>query len=242
MSAYILEMKNITKTFPGVIALNNVSLQVKRGEIHALVGENGAGKSTLMKVLNGVYQADSGEILIDGQTVKIRNTTDAERLGIGLVFQECNLVNSLSVAENMFLNKLNGGRGLVNWKQINATTQEFLDSLCFDFRATAKIEALSASQKQMVEIAKVLYKKPRVIVMDEPTSSLTTGETRHLFEIMHTLKENGTTIVYISHKMDEIFEMCDTATVVRDGNVIETRPTKDFTRDEIVERMVGRSV
>lgn len=242
MSAYILEMKNITKTFPGVIALNNVSLQVKRGEIHALVGENGAGKSTLMKVLNGVYQADSGEILIDGQTVKIRNTTDAERLGIGLVFQECNLVNSLSVSENMFLNKLNGGRGLVNWKQINATTQEFLDSLCFDFRATAKIEALSASQKQMVEIAKVLYKKPRVIVMDEPTSSLTTGETRHLFEIMHTLKENGTTIVYISHKMDEIFEMCDTATVVRDGNVIETRPTKDFTRDEIVERMVGRSV
>ena len=242
MSAYILEMKNITKTFPGVIALNNVSLQVKRGEIHALVGENGAGKSTLMKVLNGVYQADSGEILIDGQTVKIRNTTDAERLGIGLVFQECNLVNSLSVAENMFLNKLNGGRGLVNWKQINATTQEFLDSLCFDFRATAKIEALSASQKQMVEIAKVLYKKPRVIVMDEPTSSLTTGETRHLFEIMHTLKETGTTIVYISHKMDEIFEMCDTATVVRDGNVIETRPTKDFTRDEIVERMVGRSV
>lgn len=138
------------------------------------------------------------------------------------MFQECNLVNSLSVSENMFLNKLNGGRGLVNWKQINATTQEFLDSLCFDFRATAKIEALSASQKQMVEIAKVLYKKPRVIVMDEPTSSLTTGETRHLFEIMHTLKENGTTIVYISHKMDEIFEMCDTATVVRDGNVIET--------------------
>ena len=242
MSAYILEMKNITKTFPGVIALNNVSLQVKRGEIHALVGENGAGKSTLMKVLNGVHQADSGEILIDGQAVKIRNTTDAERLGIGLVFQECNLVNSLSVAENMFLNKLKGGKRFVNWKQLNATTQEFLDSLRFDFRASAKIEDLSASQKQMVEIAKVLYKKPRVIVMDEPTSSLTTGETRHLFEIMHTLKENGTTIVYISHKMDEIFEMCDTATVVRDGNVIETRPTKDFTRDEIVERMVGRSV
>ncbi len=242
MSAYILEMKNITKTFPGVIALNNVSLQVKRGEIHALVGENGAGKSTLMKVLNGVHQADSGEILIDGQAVKIRNTTDAERLGIGLVFQECNLVNSLSVAENMFLNKLKGGKRFVNWKQLNATTQEFLDSLCFDFRATAKIEDLSASQKQMVEIAKVLYKKPRVIVMDEPTSSLTTGETRHLFDIMHTLKENGTTIVYISHKMDEIFEMCDTATVVRDGNIIETRPTKDFTRDEIVERMVGRSV
>ena len=242
MSAYILEMKNITKTFPGVIALNNVSLQVKRGEIHALVGENGAGKSTLMKVLNGVHQADSGEILIDGQVVKIRSTTDAERLGIGLVFQECNLVNSLSVAENMFLNKLKGGKRFVNWKQLNATTQEFLDSLCFDVRATAKIVDLSASQKQMVEIAKVLYKKPRVIVMDEPTSSLTTGETRHLFDIMHTLKEAGTTIVYISHKMDEIFEMCDTATVVRDGNVIETRPTKDFTRDEIVERMVGRSV
>ena len=242
MSAYILEMKNITKTFPGVIALNNVSLQVKRGEIHALVGENGAGKSTLMKVLNGVYQADSGEILIDGQTVKIRNTTDAERLGIGLVFQECNLVNSLSVAENMFLNKLNGGRGLVNWKQINATTQEFLDSLCFDFRATAKIEALSASQKQMVEIAKAVSYNAKVIVFDEPTSSLTEEEVEHLFRIIAMLKERGCGIIYISHKMDEILRISDEVTVMRDGRWVATRDAKELTMEEIIRLMVGRSL
>jgi len=243
MSEYILEMKNIRKTFPGVIALDDVSFRVRRGEIHALIGENGAGKSTLMKVLNGVHQADSGEILLDGESVSIRDTTDAQEKGIGLIFQECNLINSLTVAENMFLNKLaRGRRGIVNWKELNRTTQEFLDSLNFGFHATDKIENLSASQKQMVEIAKVLYRKPKLVVMDEPTSSLTVGETEHLFRLMAELKKEGITIVYISHKLAEIFQVCDTVTVLRDGKVIETRPVKDFTRDEIVERMVGRSV
>lgn len=245
MSEYILEMKNITKTFPGVKALDNVNLSVKPGSIHALVGENGAGKSTLMKVLNGVYHADSGEIYLNGEKVTIKDTTDAENKGIGLVFQECNLINSLTISENMFLNKLSkkSGRKLfINWKELNRITQEFLDSFNFNLKANEKIENLSASQKQMVEIAKVLYKKPQLLVMDEPTSSLTIGETERLFEIMNELKSKGTTIVYISHKMDEIFQMCDTTTVVRDGQVIETRPTKNFTRDEIVERMVGRSV
>ncbi len=243
MSEYILEMKHITKTFPGVVALDDVSLQVKKGEIHALVGENGAGKSTLMKVLNGVHQADKGEIYLDGEPVIIKGTKDAEKKGIGLVFQECNLINSLSVAENIFLNKLKQGKhGFVNWKKLIKETQDFLDSFKFYFKATEKIEDLSASQKQMVEIAKVLYRKPKLIVMDEPTSSLTVGETEHLFSIMRKLQEEGTTIIYISHKMDEIFSMCDTSTVIRDGKVIETRRTADFTRDEIVERMVGRSV
>ena len=243
MSEYILEMRNIRKTFPGVVALDNVSFKVKKGEIHALVGENGAGKSTLMKCLNGVHQADRGEILIDGEVVTIKGTTDAEKKGLGLVFQECNLINPLTVTENMFLNKLqNGKKGFIKWKELNRITQEFLDKFKFHFKATEKIEDLSASQKQMVEIAKVLYKKPRILVMDEPTSSLTVGETEHLFSIMRELKAEGTTIIYISHKMDEIFSMCDTATVLRDGEVIETRATKDFTRDEIVERMVGRSV
>ena len=243
MSEYILEMRNIRKTFPGVVALDDVSFQVKKGEIHALVGENGAGKSTLMKVLNGVHQADRGEILLDGEVVTIKGTTDAEKKGIGLVFQECNLINPLTVSENMFLNKLQQGKkGFIKWKELNKITQEFLDKFKFRFKATEKIEDLSASQKQMVEIAKVLYKKPRILVMDEPTSSLTVGETEHLFSIMRELKAEGITIIYISHKMDEIFSMCDTATVLRDGQVIETRATKDFTRDEIVERMVGRSV
>ena len=243
MSEYILEMRNIRKTFPGVVALDNVSFKVRKGEIHALVGENGAGKSTLMKVLNGVHQADRGEILLDGEVVTIKGTTDAEKKGIGLVFQECNLINPLTVSENMFLNKLQQGRkGFIKWKELNKITQDFLDKFKFRFKATEKIEDLSASQKQMVEIAKVLYKKPRILVMDEPTSSLTVGETEHLFSIMNELKAEGITIIYISHKMDEIFSMCDTATVLRDGQVIETRATKDFTRDEIVERMVGRSV
>ena len=243
MSEYILEMRNIRKTFPGVVALDKVSFKVRKGEIHALVGENGAGKSTLMKVLNGVHQADSGEIFLNGEAAKIKDTKDAEKKGIGLVFQECNLVNSLTVSENMFLNNLRRGKhGLINWKELNKITQDFLDSFKFYLNATDKIEDLSSSQKQMVEIAKTLYKKPAIVVMDEPTSSLTTGETEHLFQIMRELKAQGTTIIYISHKMDEIFDMCDTATVLRDGQVIETRPTKDFTRDEIVERMVGRSV
>ena len=243
MSEYILEMRNIRKTFPGVVALDDVSFKVKKGEIHALVGENGAGKSTLMKVLNGVHQADRGQILLDGEVVTIKGTTDAEKKGIGLVFQECNLINPLTVSENMFLNKLQQGKkGFIKWKELNKITQEFLDKFKFRFKATEKIEDLSASQKQMVEIAKVLYKKPRILVMDEPTSSLTVGETEHLFSIMKELKAEGITIIYISHKMDEIFSMCDTATVLRDGQVIETRATKDFTRDEIVERMVGRSV
>ena len=243
MSEYILEMKNIRKTFPGVVALDDVSFKVKKGEIHALVGENGAGKSTLMKVLNGVHQADRGEIILNGEVVTIKGTQDAEKKGIGLVFQECNLINPLTVTENMFLNKLQKGRkGFIKWKELNKITQDFLDKFKFHFKATEKIEDLSASQKQMVEIAKVLYKKPQILVMDEPTSSLTVGETEHLFNIMRELKAEGITIVYISHKMDEIFSMCDTATVLRDGQVIETRATKDFTRDEIVERMVGRSV
>ena len=243
MSEYILEMRNIRKTFPGVVALDDVSFKVKKGEIHALVGENGAGKSTLMKVLNGVHQADRGEILLDGEVVTIKGTTDAEKKGISLVFQECNLINPLTVSENMFLNKLQQGKkGFIKWKELNKITQEFLDKFKFRFKATEKIEDLSASQKQMVEITKVLYKKPRILVMDEPTSSLTVGETEHLFSIMRELKAEGITIIYISHKMDEIFSMCDTATVLRDGQVIETRATKDFTRDEIVERMVGRSV
>ena len=245
MSEYILEMKNITKTFPGVKALDNVNLSVKPGTIHALVGENGAGKSTLMKVLNGVYHADSGEIYLDGEKTVIKDTTDAEKKGIGLVFQECNLINSLTIAENMFVNKLkkkSGSKMFIKWKEINRITQEFLDSFNFNLKATSKIEDLSASQKQMVEIAKVLYKEPKILVMDEPTSSLTIGETERLFEIMNDLKAKGTTILYISHKMDEIFQMCDITTVVRDGQVIETRPTNEFTRDEIVERMVGRSV
>jgi len=242
MEDYILQMKGIRKTFPGVVALDDVSLTVRRGEVHALVGENGAGKSTLMKVLNGVHQADSGEIYLNGEKTIIKDTVDARRKGIGLIFQECNLINTLSVAENIYINRLKTVRGRVNWRQINADAQALLDGYGFNFRATDKVGDLSAAQRQLVEIAKVLSYDAKLVVMDEPTSSLTTGETEKLFSIIENLKAQGITFIYISHKLEEIFHLADNVTVVRDGKVIETRPTSEFTSDEIIERMVGRSV
>lgn len=235
-------MKGITKTFPGVIALDDVSFSVGRCEVHALVGENGAGKSTLMKILNGVYAADSGDIYINGEKMELRNTTEAKKRGIGLIFQEFNLVNSLSAAENIYMNRLKKRKGMVDWKQINKDAQELIDKLGFGLNATEKVENLSAAQKQLVEIAKVLSLDARIIVMDEPTSSLTTVEVKKLFDIIEQLKKKGITIIYISHKLDEIFRICDTATVLRDGKIIESRSVSAFTRDQIIESMVGRSV
>ncbi len=242
MADYILEMHHITKRFPGVVALHDVSFKVRRGEIHALVGENGAGKSTLMKILNGVYQADEGTIVLNGEETIIRNTTEAKAKGIGLVFQEFNLVNSLSVAENLYINRLPKRKGRIDWKAINREAQEFLDSLGFNFKATQKIEQLSAAQRQLVEIAKVLALNNSLIVMDEPTSSLTTTETEILFKLIENLKKEGISIVYISHKLEEVFRLADTTTILRDGEVIDSAPTATLTRDKIVEKMVGRSV
>lgn len=242
MADYILEMHHITKRFPGVVALHDVSFKVRRGEIHALVGENGAGKSTLMKILNGVYQADEGTIVFNGEETIIRNTTEAKAQGIGLVFQEFNLVNSLSVAENLYINRLPKRKGRVDWKAINREAQEFLDSLGFNFKATQKIEQLSAAQRQLVEIAKVLALNNSLIVMDEPTSSLTTTETEILFKLIENLKKEGVSIIYISHKLEEVFRLSDTTTIIRDGEVIDSAPTATLTRDKIVEKMVGRSV
>lgn len=242
MDDNILEMREITKTFPGVIALDHVNLAVRRGSVHALVGENGAGKSTLMKVLNGVHTADSGEIYVDGKKVTLRNTQDAQAQGIGLIFQECNLVNTLSAAENIYMNRLPVERGKINWKKVNADAQALVDRLGFDFDVTKKVENLSAAQNQLIEIAKVMSLNARLIVMDEPTSSLTTVEVEKLFQMIERLKKEGITIIYISHKLDEIFYLCDTVTVLRDGHTIETRPISDYTRETIIEQMVGRSV
>jgi ABC-type sugar transport system ATPase subunit len=238
----ILVMNNITKTFPGVKALGDVSFSVQRGEIHALVGENGAGKSTLMKILNGVYQADSGEIFMDGKRIIPRNTMDARDASIGLIFQEFNLVNQLSAAENIFLNRHKKKGPLVDWREINRSAQNIVDELGFAFDVKTRVENLSAAQKQLVEIAKVLSENARLLVMDEPTSSLTMTETLNLLKIITKLKDNGITIIYISHKLEEVFKISDTCTVLRDGQIIETRRTGDFTQNEIIERMVGRSV
>lgn len=242
MNKDILVMKGITKTFPGVVALSDVNLAVKKGEVHALVGENGAGKSTLMKILNGVYQADSGKIILRGEETVIKDTTDAKHKGIGLVFQEFNLVNSLSVTENIFMNRLEKSHGRIEWRAMTKKAQSLLAGYGFNFDAKAKVESLSAAQKQLVEIAKVLSFNAEIVVMDEPTSSLTNAETEILMGIIRKLRQEGSSIIYISHKLEEVFRICDTTTVLRDGHVIDSKPTNQFTRDEIIEKMVGRSV
>jgi ribose transport system ATP-binding protein len=241
MNDYVLEMKEITKTFPGVVALENVSFSVRKGEVHALVGENGAGKSTLMKILNGVYQANHGEIVLDGKPIHLANIKDAQEKGISIIFQEFNLINTLSVAENIFLGRYKDAK-VINWKDIKAEAQRLMQSLGFSFDVNRSVGTLSTAEKQLVEIAKALSFNAKLIVMDEPTSSLTKNEEEMLFNIIRTLKQNGITTIYISHKLEEVFRICDTVTILRDGKVIDVKPVKDLTRNEIIEKMVGRTI
>ncbi|MHB8278431.1 MAG: sugar ABC transporter ATP-binding protein [Candidatus Humimicrobiaceae bacterium] len=235
-------MRGITKSFPGVRALDNVTFSVVRGSIHGLVGENGAGKSTLMKILNGVYYTDTGEIIVNGESCRFKDTKEAQAKGIGLIFQEFNLINTLTAAENIYLNRLQVRSGRIAWKQINQDAQALIDELGFNFSVTEKIIDLSAAQKQLVEIAKALSFDAKLIVMDEPTSSLTTNEIDKLFEIVKKLKSEGITIIYISHKLEEIYRICEMVTIIRDGQIIDTKPVSEISKNRIIELMVGRSV
>lgn len=241
MESFILEMKGITKTFPGVVALNNVDLQVRKGTIHALIGENGAGKSTLMKVLNGVYPATSGEIFLDGKKLELTGVKDAQEKGISIIYQEFNLINTLTVAENIFLGRYNGS-ATIKWKELRQKAKELISGLGFSFDVDKRVGTLSTAEKQLVEIAKALSFNSKVIVMDEPTSSLTEKEVDMFFPIIEKLKSDGITVIYISHKLDEIYRLCDYVTIMRDGNVTGNSAVKDITRDEIIEKMVGRSL
>ena len=243
MESYALEMIDIVKNFPGVKALDNVTLKVKKGEVHAIIGENGAGKSTLMKVLNGVYQADSGSIRIEGQEVKIGNINTAKSLGISFVFQEINLVPTLSVVENFYLGELLKNKfHMIDWHTMTRNVKEALEKINFTLDPKRRVLELTVAEKQMIEIARAVSRNAKIIVMDEPTSSLSENEVEKLFAIIRTLREQDITIIYISHKLDEIFEICDAATVIRDGKTIETRRVKDYTEDLMIEQMVGRSV
>ena len=234
-------MKGITKTFPGVVALDNVDLQVKPGTIHALIGENGAGKSTLMKVLIGVYPATSGEIYLDGEKLELKDVKDAQEKGISIIYQEFNLINTLTVAENIFLGRYNGA-SKVKWKELREKAKELLATLGFDFDVNKIVGHLSTAEKQLVEIAKALSFNAKVIVMDEPTSSLTEKEVDMFFPIIERLKQNGITVIYISHKLDEIYRLCDNVTIMRDGKVTGNSEVNKISRDEIIEKMVGRSL
>ena len=240
--AVFFEMCGISKTFPGVKALDDVGFTVAEGEIRALVGENGAGKSTLMKILNGNYKKDCGQILIDGKEVDITDPRVADANGITIIFQELNLVDELSITENIFAGRLAPNGGLINWKQLHAKAKELLLRVGFDVAPTTLVGELTVAGKQMVEIAKALNRDARIILMDEPSATLTKKELDALFQIIRDLKKNGIAVIYISHRMEEIFEICETATVMRDGKIIGTRDVATVSPDELVEMMVGREV
>lgn len=238
-----LQMKDISKSFAGVHALRGVNLNVKRGEIHALLGENGAGKSTLMKILSGAYQKDSGEIYVDGSMVKIHTPRDAKELGIAVIYQELVLAPDLTVAENIFIDKLSGGRGYINWKKLRADTKEQLERLGFgDIDPNAKCGDLSIAYQQVIEICKCLTRKAQILVLDEPTAVLTFKEIRKLFDVLGKLKEDGVSIIYISHRLEEIFELSDNITVLKDGTYVDTVPAKSIDKHRLVNMMVGREL
>ena len=242
MSEYLLEMKKISKSFPGVNALTDVDFQLKAGEIHALLGENGAGKSTLIKVLGGIYIAEKGEILIDGQPVSIQNVADARSHGISIIHQELVLVPHMTVYENIFLGRELMGPFGIDGSKMRKEAQTMLDRFDLGIDASELVGSLSIAQQQMVEIVKAISFNCRILVMDEPTSSISDREVEALFEIMRNLAKQGVGIVYISHKMSELDEVCDRVTVLRDGCYVGTRVVKETPRDELIRLMVGREL
>lgn len=240
---FLLEMRNISKSFPGVRALDGVSLQLKKGSVHALMGENGAGKSTLMKCLFGIYSADEGEIFLDGKRVSFKNPKDALEHGVAMVHQELNQAIKRSVADNIWLGRYPTRFGIfIRDREMQRNTQKIFDELGISVDPTRIMSTMSVAERQMVEIAKAVSYDARVIVLDEPTSSLTDREVEHLFRIINSLKQKGCGIIYISHKMDEILRISDEITVMRDGRHIATRPSSELSMDKIISLMVGREL
>ena len=238
----LLELREIEKRFPGTHALKSVNLAVEQGTIHAIVGENGAGKSTLIKILTGVYRRDSGQILLDGQPAELENPLQAQRLGIDAVHQEVVVCRSLSVAENLFLGIEHSRGGLVNQRQMDAEAQTFLDGLGFGISARSPLSSLSVGQQQLVVCAKAVLRGTRLLILDEPTAFLSTQEAEQLERLIRRLHAQGTTFVYISHRMEEIFNLSDTVTVLRDGAVVHSGPTGEVTRERLVSLMAGRDI
>ena len=239
----IFEFRNVTKKFPGVVALNSIHLEIERGEIHILVGENGAGKSTLIKLLCGIFKADGGSILYNGEPYAPQKPLDAINAGVSCVYQEFNLLEYMSVAENIFFQKLPQHRGIVDYKALYADTKKLLAEVGLpDLSPKTNVEVLGIAQKQLVEIAKAVSRKCRVLILDEPTATLTPPEIEKLFVIIGKLKQQGVTIIYISHRLQEIKQIGDRLSVLRNGNYIGTWNVKDLSVDEIVSKMVGRDI
>ncbi len=237
-------MRSITKEFPGVRALDGVSFDLKAGEFHSLVGENGAGKSTLMKILSGVYPAGSygGEVVVDGRPVLFGGVQDSARTGVAIIFQELSLVKEMTVGENIFLGREPSVSGMVDWRRLYSEATDLLAGLGVGIDPRQRVGSLGIGQQQLVEIAKALSQEARILVLDEPTAALAESEVEILFGILRGLKRRGVGMVYISHKLDEVFEMSDRITVLRDGRSVGTGSAKEFSTERVIELMVGREV
>ena len=242
MNDAILKLNAVGKRFPGVVALRDVSLEIRRGDTHVLLGENGAGKSTLINLLAGIYVPDEGEIVFDGKPYRPRTPIDAYGVGIRVVHQELSMLSQLTVAENLLFESLPQRLGLVNFREMNRRAAELLQEVGLDIAPNVQVSRLGVAQMQLIEIAKALCYDSKLIILDEPTATLTSKEVERLFEILKKLKSKGVTILYISHRLQEIYEIGDAVTVLRDGQVVETRPLAGLTIPDIVRLMVGRSV
>lgn len=240
-----LKMKNICKKFPGVCALKDVNLKLRGGEVHGLVGENGAGKSTLMKILTGVHRQDKGDVIFNGKSYGYMTTDKAIDMGVSCVYQELNLAESLSIAENIFMGRLpykNKTFKIIDYDKLYSDTDDILNKIGLDVKATEIVENLSTAEKQLIEVARAISMNANIIIFDEPTTSLIEQDIKRLFKIIEQLKRNGVAIVYISHRLNEIFEICDKATILRDGQFIEECNVEDIDQNYLIGKMVGREL
>lgn len=242
MEQYILELRGITKIFPGVKALDRVSFQLKAGEIHALMGENGAGKSTFIKVITGVHRAEEGEMYLDGRRVDFRSPLDAQNAGIAAIYQHVTSYPHLTVAENIFMGHEIRKHGIMQWKKMNEAAGALLRQLDADFQPTARMGALSVAQQQMVEIAKALSTNARIIIMDEPTAALTKNESEELYRITEKLRDDGKSVIFISHRLEDMYRLASRVTVFRDAQYIGTYNVAEIQPPELIKAMVGREV
>jgi len=239
---YLLEMNNISKHFPGVQALDGVSFKLKKGQVFAIVGENGAGKSTLIKILSGSYTNDHGEIKIEGKKINIRNPFHAMQLGINTIYQETSLVPEITVAENIFLGRQPMKGGKLRWKQMFDEAQKVLDDLSINLNPKSIVSNLSVAQQQLIEIAKAFSREAKIIIMDEPTSAITVDDTENLFNIIRGIVKKDTSVIYISHRLKEIFQIAEMVTVLRDGKTVTTMKVSDTSESDIVKYMIGRDI
>ena len=242
MSEYVLELKGVTKIFPGVKALNQVHFKLKKGEIHALMGENGAGKSTFIKVITGVHQADEGELFLDGKRVEFKGPKDSQAAGIAAVYQHPTSYPDLTVTENIFMGHEIIKNGMIRWSQMNEEADKLLKELNADFKSVAEMGSLSVAQQQVVEIAKALSTNAAIIILDEPTAALTQNESEDLYRIVEKLKAEGVSIIFISHRFEDMYRLADRVTVFRDSNYIGTYDVDGITNADLIKAMVGREI